>query len=230
MKKIVVLTGAGLDKESGIETFRDSKDGLWQNVRVEDVATPAAFYKNPGMVLDFYNQRRRQLANVEPNQAHKDLVKLEEFYDVFHITQNVSDLLERAGASNVLHLHGSLTESKSSLPSSEVFNIEYNDINIGDLCENGSQMRPNIVWFGEDVPNIYKAKEIAKDADIFIIIGTSLEVSPAAELYKLAKRSIIYVIDPVKPRVYMRKGIVNYIQETATVGVAQLIKELLKGE
>src|ERR1035437_2298844 len=188
-KKIVVLTGAGVSAESGISTFRDS-GGRWEKYRIEDVATPEAFHENPALVLDFYNQRRRQLQEVEPNAAHKALVLLEEKFDVQIITQNVDDLHERAGSTNVLHLHGELLKSRSTKDARLIYQIKGTELNIGDTCELGSQLRPHIVWFGEMVPAIEEAGRISSKADIFIIIGTSLNVYPAAGLVNFTPRPI----------------------------------------
>ena len=226
-KKITILSGAGLDAESGVATLRDS-NGLWENHKVEDVASPKGWLTNPEMVLEFYNQRRRQLTEVEPNEAHKQLVRLEEKYDVYHITQNVPDLLERAGARKVLHLHGQLTQAKSSGNESNVKNIGYEDIKLGDLCEEGFQMRPNIVWFGESVPMILTAEGLAYDSDIFIIIGTSLVVYPAAGLVgKTEPDTPIYVIDPNDTPLFGRKGFVTFIKKSATEGVKELVDQLM---
>lgn len=226
-KRVVVLSGAGLDTEAGIPTFRDS-NGLWENHKVEDVASPKGFLENPELVLKFYNERRRKLTEVEPTDAHRLLVELEKTYDVIHITQNVSDLLERAGATNVLHLHGELTKAKSSSGLSESKHIGYDDINIGDLCEQGFQMRPDIVWFGEMVPNIKKAEDITLNADIFVVVGTSLVVYPAAGLVGWTDNHIpIYVIDPTDAPLFAgRKDTTTYIKKPATAGVAELVKIL----
>ena len=227
-KKIVILSGAGLDKESGVETFRDSKDSLWNNYKIEDVATPKAFLKDPGLVLEFYNQRRRQLMSVEPNQAHYDLAMLEDYYDVAHITQNVSDLLERGGSSNILHIHGELTKAKTNM-NPESIDIGYNDINLGDLDKEGFQLRPDVVWFGESVTKLPDAERIARTADIFVIVGTSLGVFPAAGLMMLApKTAPIYLIDPHVPGGMIYRDRVTFIQEPATVGVAKLVGELIE--
>ncbi|MEK6828850.1 MAG: Sir2 family NAD-dependent protein deacetylase [Nanoarchaeota archaeon] len=234
-KRIVILSGAGLDKESGIETFRDSKDSLWNNHKIEDVASPAGFARNPQLVLDFYNERRRKLAEVQPNQAHYDLVHLEDYYDVFHITQNVSDLLERAGSSNILHLHGELTKARSIMyshktsPFDESIEIGYNDINFGDTNEHGVQLRPDIVWFGEPVTKIPEAERFARSADIFMVIGTSMVVYPAGALVLyVPKTSPIYFIDPVMPSQMIYEDRVTFIQEPATTGVAKAVGELIK--
>jgi len=228
MKTITILTGAGISQESGIKTFRDS-NGLWENHKVEDVASPKGWLMDPALVLKFYNDRRRQLAEVEPNEAHKQLVRLEEKYIVNIVTQNVDDLHERAGSKRILHLHGQLTQAKSSGNDQTVKNIGYEDINIGDLCEEGFQMRPNIVWFGESVPMIMTAEGLAYDADIFIIIGTSMAVYPAAGLVGWTKPDTqIYVVDPNSTPLIARKGYVQHIKKTATEGVTELVNELMK--
>lgn len=229
-KKIVILTGAGISKESGIETFRDAKNGTWNNYNVDDVATPKGWLMNPEMVLKFYNERRKQLATVEPNEAHKQLVLLEEKYDVSIITQNVDDLHERAGSKKILHLHGELTLIKSSGNDDTVKRIGYEDeIKIGDLCEEGFQMRPAVVWFNESVPMIMTAEGLSYDADIFVIIGTSLEVYPAAGLVGKTKPTTpIYVVDPNQTPLTGRKGFVTFIKKPATEGVAILVDKLLK--
>jgi NAD-dependent deacetylase len=177
--KIVILTGAGMSAESGIKTFRDH-DGLWENYRIEDVATPEAWRKNPELVTQFYNQRRVQLGTVKPNEGHYALKELEQKHEVVIITQNVDDLHERAGSSNIIHLHGELCKMRNE--KHEVFDIGYQAINYGEKCPKGMLLRPHIVWFGEDVPLISKAAEITKTADMLVIIGTSLEVYPAAGL------------------------------------------------
>lgn len=229
MKKIVILTGAGISKESGIETFRDSKDSLWNNHKVEDVATPMAFLKDPELVLNFYNQRRQQLATVEPNQAHIDLASLEKYYDVQIITQNIDDLHERGGSTNILHIHGELTKARTNMTPEKTYDIGYNDINIWDLGEDGEQLRPDVVWFGEAVPKLPDAENIARSADIFIIIGTSLNVYPAAGLVnRVSKTSPIYLIDPNVPEGIAPKNRINMIQEPATIGVAKLVGELIE--
>lgn len=229
MKRVVILTGAGISKESGIETFRDAQDSLWNNYKVEDVATPMGFLKNPEMVLEFYNERRKQLAGVEPNQAHIDLSELEDYYDVKIITQNIDDLHERGGSTDVLHLHGSLTEAKTNMSPDKIYNIGYKDINIGDEGEDGVQMRPNVVWFGESVPAINDAERITKSADVFIIIGTSLGVYPAATLHRLTpKDTPIYIVDPSVPENMIYEDRVTLHQEPATTGVAKVVDELIK--
>lgn len=197
-KKLVILTGAGMSAESGISTFRDS-GGLWDKYRVEDVATPEAFHRNPELVLEFYNIRRRELVNVKPNEGHLGIVELEKDFDVHIITQNVDNLHERAGSAHVLHLHGELMKVRSTRDESLIYELSADkpDIKMGDKCEKGYQLRPHIVWFGEAVPMISEAAEIAKQADIFVIIGTSMNVYPAAGLLDYVKRNVpVYLIDP----------------------------------
>lgn len=224
-QNIVVLTGAGISAESGIKTFRDS-DGLWENHRIEDVATFDAWLKNKELVLDFYNQRRRQLLTCEPNDAHKLLVQLEEKYNVQIITQNVDDLHERAGSTHVLHLHGELLKVRSTLDEKLIYDWK-NDLKIGDICEKGAQLRPHIVWFGEQVPMISVAENMTSKADIFIVIGTSMVVYPAAGLIHCVDYSIPkYVIDPNKPTISKFKNL-EYITEKASVGVKKLVYQLL---
>jgi len=227
MKKLVILTGAGISAESGIRTFRDM-GGLWEEYDVMEVASPQAWETNPELVLRFYNERRKQLTTAEPNSGHKGLVELEKFFDVQIITQNVDDLHERAGSSNVLHLHGELKKSQSSLDPSLIYDIDGWELKLGDKCEKGSQLRPHIVWFGEAVTEIPKAAAIAKTADIFVVIGTSLNVYPAAGLLDYAPKWIpIFLIDPNS--VYTTNTTVNVIQENAGTGVKKLI-EILKEE
>lgn len=221
MKHIVVLTGAGMSAESGIKTFRDA-DGLWEGHDVMEVATPEGFAANPELVLDFYNQRRKQLFEVEPNRAHYDLAALEKSYNVSIITQNVDDLHERAGSTNVTHLHGELLKVHSII---DVNDIQHwtTDLVLGDTCKKGHQLRPHIVWFGEDVPMIEKAVEICETADILIIIGTSMQVYPAASLmHYVPENTPTYFIDP-KPNIDSKKSL-TVISETATVGLKQIIK------
>ena len=226
MKTIVVLTGAGISAESGIKTFRDS-DGLWEEHRIEDVATFDAWKRNRKLVLDFYNQRRRQLATVQPNAAHLALARLEEKYHVQIITQNVDDLHERAGSTNILHLHGELTKARSSIDENLVYDIRYKDILPGDKCKKGAQLRPHIVWFGEAVPNIMVAGALTQKADILLVIGTSLVVYPAAGLMNYAPSSIPkYYIDPNAAKsVYINN--LTVIKEKAGIGVPALVEKLL---
>ena len=187
MKRVVVLTGAGISAESGLQTFR-GPDGLWEGHRVEDVATPEAWAANPGLVLEFYNQRRRGVRQAQPNAAHLALVDLEGAYDVRIVTQNVDDLHERAGSSNVLHLHGEVRKARSTRDSSLIRDLDDSDIHLGDLCERGSQLRPHIVWFGEMVPAMDEAVELVAEADVLLVVGTSLQVYPAAGLVFEAPR------------------------------------------
>ena len=225
MKKIVVLTGAGISAESGIQTFRDS-DGLWNNYRIEEVATYDAWVKNPEFVMDFYNQRRKQLLEVEPNKAHYALKKLEEKYDVTIITQNVDDLHERAGSSDILHLHGELRKARSSCDENLVYDIDGWELKLGDTCEKGSQLRPHVVWFGEAVPAMEEAVEIASNSDIMIVIGTSLVVYPAASLIYYVKKNVpVYLIDPKAFSIDTKN--VTIIEEKASVGVPDLVEKLL---
>ncbi|MDR6561858.1 MULTISPECIES: NAD-dependent deacylase [unclassified Arcicella] len=220
-KKLVVLTGAGISAESGIPTFRAS-DGLWENHAIEDVATPQGFKKDPELVLRFYNERRAKLDHVEPNEGHKILARLEQYYDVQIITQNVDNLHERAGSTNVLHLHGELTKARSTVDEQLVYDIGTKPINLGDKCEKGSQLRPHIVWFHEDVPLIHEAIEIAESADIFVVVGTSLQVYPAAGLVNYVLSFVpIYVIDPKKPEAATRKNM-SFIEHIGSVGLAKL--------
>ncbi len=224
MEHIVILTGAGMSAESGIKTFRDA-DGLWEGHDVMEVATPEGFTANPELVLDFYNQRRRQLFEVESNQAHFDLVKLETNYKVTIVTQNVDDLHERAGSSNVIHLHGELLKVRSTFDPSAIQEWK-TDLVLGDKCKNGYQLRPHIVWFGEDVPMIEKAVGICETADILIIIGTSMQVYPAAGLmHYVPNNTPMYFIDP-KPSIDGKENL-TVIAKPATVGVREII-ELLK--
>jgi len=213
MKNIVVLTGAGVSKESGIQTFRDSSESLWNNYKIEDVATIDAWKKNRELVLDFYNQRRSQLKEVEPNEAHFSISRLQEFFDVELITQNVDNLHERAGSNKVLHLHGELTKVRSSLDEKLVYDW-HDDCNIGDKCEKGSQLRPHIVWFGEDVPKLQEAADLVYDADIVIVVGTSFTVYPAASLMEYSKSDTeIYIVDPMERPLY------GFIDSTYVDGV-----------
>ncbi|MCU0358297.1 MAG: NAD-dependent deacylase [Cyclobacteriaceae bacterium] len=181
MKKLVVLTGAGISAESGIPTFRDA-GGLWEGHRVEDVASPEGWHRNPELVLDFYNQRRKKAREVQPNRGHLVLAQLEDHFNVVIVTQNVDDLHERAGSSTIIHLHGSLFESRSTADEKLIYPISGWELNVGDVCEKGSQLRPNIVWFGELVPMIEVAARHVSEADIFLVVGTSLHVYPAAGL------------------------------------------------
>ncbi len=223
MKHIVVLTGAGMSAESGLKTFRDA-DGLWEGHDVMEVATPQGFAKNPELVLEFYNQRRKQLLDVEPNSAHLDLVALENDYNVSIITQNVDDLHERAGSSNVVHLHGELFKVRSTKNDIDI-KPWTKDLILGDLCEKGYQLRPHIVWFGEAVPMIDEAMEICSTADILVIIGTSMQVYPAASLmHYVPEDTSTFFIDP-NPAM-ASKDHLKVISETATKGLKTL-REML---
>jgi len=220
MKKLVVLTGAGVSAESGLKTFRDS-DGLWEGFNVEDVATPRAWRRNPQLVLDFYNERRRNVANAQPNAAHYGLAELEKDFDVHIITQNIDDLHERAGSTRVLHLHGEIFKMCSDVDRSCVTAIR-GDIKLGDVTERGHQFRPDIVWFEEPVPMIEHAMMIAMDADIFVVVGTSLQVYPAAGLVMYAPQNADkYIIDKKIPYV-SRLPKLTVIEQPATKGVRTL--------
>tara|TARA_R110002111_G_scaffold248275_2_gene311827 strand:+ start:20586 stop:21260 length:675 start_codon:yes stop_codon:yes gene_type:complete len=223
MKHIVVLTGAGISAESGIKTFRDA-DGLWEGHDVMEVASPEGFARNPELVLNFYNERRRQLNEVEPNQAHNDLATLENNYKVTIITQNVDDLHERAGSTEVIHLHGELRKIRSTQNENDI-KVWEEDLKLGDTCEKGYQLRPHIVWFGEAVPMIEKAVEICYTADILVIIGTSMQVYPAASLIDYVQPNTpIYYIDP-KPAM-SNNGKVTVIAKSATEGMKEMLNLL----
>ena len=233
--KIVVLTGAGVSAESGVSTFRDS-NGLWENYKVEDVASIEGWYKDPALVLEFYNARRAQLSEVKPNSAHIAIASLEQDYDVTVVTQNVDNLHERAGSTKIIHLHGELTKvrpenccnDRDGYSEETVFDIGTDNINIGDLAPNGAQLRPHIVWFGEAVPKIERAIDAVEAADILLIVGTSLQVYPAAGLYRYAKMSTpIYIIDPQD--VPVRDGRVTHIKDVATNGM-EVFKKVLKSK
>jgi len=229
IKKIVVLTGAGISAESGIKTFRES-GGLWEEHDINEVATPQAWKENPALVTRFYNERRKQLFSVFPNAAHFALVELEKKYDVQIITQNVDDLHERAGSSKVLHLHGELKKVRSTADEKLIYELTEDnyEVKIGDKCEKGSQLRPHIVWFGEAVPNIVIASKMTEHCDIMIVIGTSLNVYPAAGLLEYAGFNIPkYLIDPNDAPVFGLKNLKKIIAK-ATVGVPQLVEELMK--
>ncbi|MEW4922555.1 NAD-dependent deacylase [Algibacter sp. 2305UL17-15] len=222
MKHIVVLTGAGMSAESGINTFRDA-DGLWEGHDVMEVATPEGFAANPELVLDFYNKRRQQLFDVTPNAAHFDLAELEKNFKVSIITQNVDDLHERAGSTTVIHLHGELLKVRSTRDVNDIQEWK-TDLVLGDVCEKGYQLRPHIVWFGEDVPMIEKAVTICETADILMIIGTSMQVYPAASLmHYVPENTPTYFIDP-KPNVESKQNL-TVIADVATVGVRKAIED-----
>jgi NAD-dependent deacetylase len=227
MKKLVVLTGAGISAESGLQTFRD-KGGLWEGYRIEDVATPEAWRRDPVLVQKFYNERRKGVLEARPNTAHLGLAALQEHFDVQIITQNIDDLHERAGSENVLHLHGLITRSQSDLDPNVTYPIDGWEIKTGDRCAYGLQLRPHVVWFGEAVPNLQIAAEICAEADVFAVIGTTLAVYPAASLIDYVPDGVVrYVIDPHIP--YVSGGsLLRKIEAVATVGVPVMMEELVK--
>lgn len=226
MKKLVVLTGAGISAESGIPTFRDS-DGLWEGYDVMEVATPQGWKKNQGLVLEFYNQRRKRALDVKPNRGHEILAAFEKDFDVTIITQNVDDLHERAGSSNVIHLHGSLFESRSTVDEKLVYPIKGWQLNVGDTCEKGSQLRPNIVWFGEMVPLIEVAEKEVSKADIFIIAGTSMVVYPAAGLINAVPyEALKFVVDPKLPEI-AKLPYLTLIEDKASTGLEEVRRSLM---
>lgn len=225
MKNIVVLTGAGISAESGLKTFRDS-DGLWEGYDVQKVATPEAWQQNPLLVQDFYNMRRRDALAAKPNAAHYALAELEQQYDVTIVTQNIDDLHERAGSTKVMHLHGIITRSQSSIDPTLTYPIEGWELKMGELCELGSQLRAHVVWFGEDVPMIIPSARICQQADIFILVGSSLAVYPAAGLINYVHYEVPkYIVDPNIPDVSRVENLIK-IQEKATVGVPELVRKL----
>lgn len=225
MKKLVVLSGAGISAESGISTFRDS-GGLWEKYDIAEIATPDAWQRNRSLVLEFYNQRRKQLWEVNPNQAHAILKQLEEYFEVKIVTQNVDDLHERAGSSKVLHLHGELKKVRSTIDAGLVYDWPVWELKEGDLCEKGSQLRPHIVWFGESVPAIADAIPWFKEADLCLVIGTSLNVYPAAGLIQyLPKDCALYLIDPKELPYTGHKNAIHF-KEKATLGMEEFVKHL----
>jgi NAD-dependent deacetylase len=230
-KKILIFTGAGVSAESGVATFRTGDDGLWCNHKVEDVATPDGWRRDREKVLNFYNMRRSQMKEVEPNLAHKIIADLERDFDVTVVTQNVDDLHERAGSTNIIHLHGELTKVRSTLDSTLVYDwIE--DCNIGDKCEKGSQLRPHIVWFGENLnPKLIdRATESAQECDVCIVVGTSMQVAPANQIPFLTKpNTLIYVVDPSDMDFYIdkqRKPFLEHIKDVASVGMEKIKNDL----
>lgn len=226
-KHLVVFSGAGVSADSGVSTFRDG-DGLWENHRIEDVCTADAWHKNPQLVLEFYNARRKQLYEVEPNNAHKWIVEAEKYFDVTVITQNVDNLHERAGSKKVVHLHGELVKCRSSIDSNLIYDVDGWEMKMGEKCENGSQLRPFIVFFGEDVPMYDKALDIVTSADILLIVGTSLQVYPAAGLINYTPpKSPIYLVDP-KCSSISAPNQIYYEQAKAKDGVEKIIKQLIK--
>ncbi len=226
MKKLVVLSGAGMSQESGLKTFRDM-GGLWEQYRVEDVASIEGWYRNPELVMNFYNERRKQLFETEPNAGHFAVAALENDFDVQVITQNVDDLHERAGSTKVLHLHGELRKARSTTDPDLVYTLDHWELKFGDKCEKGSQLRPHIVWFGEAVPAFYEAIPMVEAADILVVVGTSMQVYPAAGLVNYTRPGVpVFVIDPVRPDFYMKN--VTYIGEKASVGMNILKSKLEK--
>ncbi len=225
MKKLVVLTGSGISAESGIKTFRES-GGLWEGYDVYEVATPEGWHKNPALVLDFYNERRKQALEAEPNDAHNILADLEAHFNVTIITQNVDNLHEKAGSSDIIHLHGELFKSRSTLDENLVYDIEGCELNLGDTCEKGGQLRPHIVWFGEMVPMMEIAVRVTVKADIYIVVGTSLVVYPAAGLLDYVGSGIPkFIVDPNMPEVSGRPNL-HLIEEKASTGM-QKVKDIL---
>jgi NAD-dependent deacetylase len=227
MKKIVILSGAGISAESGIKTFRDT-DGLWEGHDVMQVASPEGFEKDPALVLDFYNQRRKQLLEVEPNEAHKIIADLQNQYDVTVVTQNIDDLHERAGSKKIIHLHGELLKSRSSQYPHLIYPIK-KDILLGDVCEKGSQLRPFIVWFGEEVPLLQNASIEVYDADIVIIVGTSMKVYPAAGLIQFAKpdSKIFYIdLNPAESGELTNLKNLTIIKDLASKGMKKVVELL----
>ncbi len=227
MKNLVVLTGSGISAESGLKTFRDA-GGLWEGYDVTEVATPEAWKKDPARVLEFYNQRRKQALSAQPNVGHKILAELEEFFNVIIITQNVDNLHEKAGSTHVIHLHGELFKSRSTVDETLVYEIEGWSLNIGDTCEKGSQLRPHIVWFGEMVPMMEAAILQTLKADIFLVVGTSLLIYPAAGLLDYVKKKTpTFIVDPNMPEVMTRENLYLY-EEKASTGMKNVQEKLLR--
>lgn len=225
-RKLVVLTGAGISAESGLKTFRGS-DGLWEGYNIIDVATPEAWIRNPELVQRFYNERRAQILAAQPNNAHLALVKLEEYFDVTIITQNIDDLHERAGSTQIIHLHGIITYAQSNLNASLIYPVIGDEIKMGELCELGSQLRPHVVWFGEAVPMIEPAAFFCKEADLFMVIGTSLAVYPAAGLIDYVRTEVKkYIVDPVIPTVNGYQNIIK-IEKSAKNGLEEIFTRLI---
>ncbi len=225
-KNIIVLTGAGISAESGLGTFRD-KGGLWDEHDINEVATPEAWNKNPKLVLDFYNKRRELVVKASPNDAHKALVKLEKHYDVTIITQNIDDLHERAGSKNILHLHGEILKARSVANAENLYTIGGKKINWGDLAPDGHQMRPHVVWFGEPVPKMYEAEDLVRQADMFIVIGTSLNVYPAANLIYACPQGIDKYIVDINELTNVKYKNLKHIKGKASESVPQLVENLI---
>jgi len=225
-QKLVVFSGAGISAESGLATFRDN-DGLWENHDVHEVATIEAWHANPALVQRFYNERRRQVREASPNAAHDAIARLEEVFDVAVVTQNIDDLHERAGSSDVLHIHGQIVRSRSSVDPSLTYPIDGWELSMGELCEKGSQLRPDVVWFGESVPLMSEASQIVASADVFIVVGSSLQVYPAADLiYHVRPGVPKFFVDPAGPGTMESRGF-EHIREKAAVGVPMLVERLL---
>jgi NAD-dependent deacetylase len=226
MKHLVVLTGSGISAESGLKTFRES-GGLWEGYDVYEVATPEGWHKNPALVLEFYNERRKQALDARPNDAHRILAELEAHFKVTVITQNVDNLHEKAGSTNVLHLHGELFKSRSTLDENLIYDVDGWELNLGDTCEKGAQLRPHIVWFGEMVPMMEEAAKVTLNADIYLVVGTSLVVYPAAGLLDYVGSNIPkFIVDPNMPEVYSRPNL-YLIEEKASTGMIKVKERLL---
>ena len=227
MKSLVVLTGSGISAESGLKTFRES-GGLWEGYDVYEVATPEGWHKNPAQVLEFYNQRRKQALKAIPNEAHTILAELEKYFSVTIITQNVDNLHEKAGSTDIIHLHGELFKSRSTIDENLIYDVEGWELNLGDTCEKGSQLRPHIVWFGEMVPMMDVAVKVSMNADIFLVVGTSLVVYPAAGLLDYISSDIPkFIVDPNMPEVYNRPNL-YFIEEKASTGMKKVREILLE--
>jgi len=226
-KRVVILTGAGISAESGLGTFRD-KGGLWDEHDINEVATPEAWYKNPKLVLDFYDQRRQLCLKANPNDAHLSLTKLEKHYDVRIITQNIDDLHERAGSKNILHLHGEILKARSVMNAETLYDLGLKGIKLGDMAPDGHQLRPHVVWFGEAVPKMYEAEDIVKDAEIFIVIGTSLNVYPAANLiYASPTKTDKYIVD-LNELTNVKYKNIKHLKGNATQKVPELVDRLIQ--
>ena len=228
-KKIIILTGAGISAESGLKTFRDA-DGLWEGYNIEDVATPEAWRRNPTLVQNFYNERRKSVMDAQPNAAHLALAELQDKFETLIITQNIDNLHEKAGSKAVIHLHGEIIYSRSSTNPALLYKIKGHTIEMGELCELGSQLRPHVVWFGEAVPMITKAMHEMAKADIVILVGSSLAVYPAAGLIELAQPNVpVYVVDPKIPQVKIPNPVIK-IEEKASIAIPLLVQKLLAHE
>lgn len=225
-KRIVILTGAGISAESGLGTFRD-KGGLWDEYDINEVATPEAWHKNPSLVLEFYNKRRELVVNAKPNQAHTALVKLEKYYDVQIVTQNIDDLHERAGSKHILHLHGEILKARSVINSETLYTIGGKSIKLGDKAPDGHQLRPHVVWFGEPVPKMYEAEDVVRCADIFVVIGTSLNVYPAANLIYACETHVPKYIVDVNELTNVKYKNLLHVKGNASEKVPELVDRLI---